>query len=174
MFNYWLEPFTSIDTYGNQLTLKYPDTDTIYRYDSPANELVPQYIISTHEEKGDYGATHVWFRERSAFDYFSIYSYYPSKDNIYLLCSKGETIYTYCYGKQTGKVKVKERKSEITERMLVSTLRRLEGAKYFILDNDLCGGSFHVNYRSQGKYWIECTYTEQWRQLDRYRRDENY
>ena len=41
------------------------------------------------------------------FDYFSIYSYYPSKDNIYLLCSK-ETIYTYCcYGKQTGKVKVK-------------------------------------------------------------------
>ena len=55
--NYWLEPFTSIDTYGNQLTLKYPDTDTIYRYDSPANELVPQYIISTHEEKGDYGAT---------------------------------------------------------------------------------------------------------------------
>lgn len=154
--NYWLEPFTSIDTYGNQLTLKYPDTDTIYRYDSPANELVPQYIISTHEEKGDYGATHVWFRERSAFDYFSIYSYYPSKDNIYLLCSKGETIYTYCYGKQTGKVKVKERKSEITERMLGNhTLRRLEGAKYFILDNDLCGGSFHVDYRSQGKYWID-------------------
>lgn len=153
--NYWLEPFTSIDTYGNQLTLKYPDTDTIYRYDSPANELVPQYIISTHEEKGDYGATHVWFRERSAFDYFSIYSY-PSKDNIYLLCSKGETIYTYCYGKQTGKVKVKERKSEITERMLGNhTLRRLEGAKYFILDNDLCGGSFHVDYRSQGKYWID-------------------
>lgn len=154
--NYWLEPFTSIDTYGNQLTLKYPDTDTIYRYDSPANELVPQYIISTHEEKGDYGATHVWFRERSAFDYFSIYSYYPSKDNIYLLCSKGETIYTYCYGKQTGKVKVKERKSEITERMLGNhTLRRLEGAKYFILDNDLCGGSFHVDYRSQGKYRID-------------------
>lgn len=154
--NYWLEPFTSIDTYGNQLTLKYPDTDTIYRYDSPANELVPQYIISTHEEKGDYGATHVWFRERSAFDYFSIYSYYSSKDNIYLLCSKGETIYTYCYGKQTGKVKVKERKSEITERMLGNhTLRRLEGAKYFILDNDLCGGSFHVDYRSQGKYWID-------------------
>ena len=154
--NYWLEPFTSIDTYGNQLTLKYPDTDTIYRYDSPANELVPQYIISTHEEKGDYGATHVWFRDRSAFDYFSKFSYYPSKDNIYLLSSKGETIYTYCYGKQTGKVKVKERKSEITERMLGNhTLRRLEGAKYIKLDNDLCGGSFHVDYRSQGKYWID-------------------
>lgn len=50
-------------------------------------------------------------------------------------------------------MKVKERKSEITERMLGNhTLRRLEGAKYFILDNDLCGGSFHVDYRSQGKY----------------------
>lgn len=71
-------------------------------------------------------------------------------------CSKGETIYTYCYGKQTGKVKVKERKSEITERMLGNhTPRRLEGAKVLILDNDLCGGSFHVDYRSQGKYWID-------------------
>lgn len=53
-------------------------------------------------------------------------------------------------------MKVKERKSEITERMLGNhTLRRLEGAKYFILDNDLCGGAFHVDYRSQGKYWID-------------------
>lgn len=154
--NYWMEPLTSIDTYGNRLTLKYPDTDTIYRYDSPTNELVPQYIISTHEEKGDYGATHVWFRERGAFDYFSIHSYYPSKDNIYLLCHKGETIYTYCYDKLTGNVKVKERKSEISERRLGNhTLRRLEGAKHFILDNDLCGGLFYVDYRSQGKYWVD-------------------
>ena len=43
--NYWLEPFTSIDNYGNQFDLEISDTDTIYRYDSPANELVPQYII---------------------------------------------------------------------------------------------------------------------------------
>lgn len=153
--NYWTEPFTSIDTYGNQLTLKYPDTDTIYCYDSPANELVPQYIISTHEEKGDYGATHVWLRERSAFNYFSIHSYYPSEGNIYLLCSKGETIYTYCYDKMAGNVKVKQRASGITERMLGNrTFRRLSGVK-FILDNDLCGGSFYVDYRSQGKYWID-------------------
>lgn len=45
MFNYWLESSTNIDTYNNQLTLKFPDTDTIYSYDSIKEELVPQYAI---------------------------------------------------------------------------------------------------------------------------------
>ena len=38
MFNYWLESSTNIDTYNNQLTLKFPDTDTIYSYDSIKDE----------------------------------------------------------------------------------------------------------------------------------------
>lgn len=70
MFNYWLESTTNIDTYNNQLTFKFPDTDTIYNYDSTKEELVPQYAIFTDEEKGDYEYTHLWFRERKAFDYF--------------------------------------------------------------------------------------------------------
>ena len=52
--NYWKEDLTNIDTYGSQLTLKYPDTDTIYRYDVTHESLSPQYSIFTKEEKGDY------------------------------------------------------------------------------------------------------------------------
>ena len=33
MVNYWMEYLTSVDIYNGQLTLKYPDTDTIYCYD---------------------------------------------------------------------------------------------------------------------------------------------
>lgn len=49
--NYWKEDLTNIDTYGSQLTLKYPDTDTIYRYDVAHESLSPQYSIFTKEEK---------------------------------------------------------------------------------------------------------------------------
>lgn len=154
--NYWREPFTSIDTYDNRLTLKFPDTDTIYQYNSSKDELVPQYAIITNEEKGDYGATHAWMRERSSFDYFNICSYYPSKDYIYLLGSKGENIYIYCYDKRDGSVKVKELKSEITEkRFNYGLVFTLKGADKLVLDNDMCGGLFSVDYRSQGKYWID-------------------
>lgn len=58
MVNYWREYLTSMDTYNAQLTLKYPDTDTIYCYDDATNQLLPQYAIFTDEEKGDYEATH--------------------------------------------------------------------------------------------------------------------
>jgi hypothetical protein len=107
--NYWKEDLTNIDTYGSQLTLKYPDTDTIYRYDVTHESLSPQYSIFTKEEKGDYEQTHLWFRERKAFDYFSISSYYPSKDYVYLVGSKGDKVLTYCYNKQDGTVREQKR-----------------------------------------------------------------
>ena len=72
MVNYWTEHMTSIATYNNQLTLKFPDTDTIYQYCFDKEELIPQYIIATEEEKGDYEATHKWFKERNAFNYFRL------------------------------------------------------------------------------------------------------
>ncbi|KAA4781727.1 6-bladed beta-propeller, partial [Bacteroides fragilis] len=39
MVNYWMEYLTSVDIYNGQLTLKYPDTDTIYCYDDATNQL---------------------------------------------------------------------------------------------------------------------------------------
>ncbi|MCC2234947.1 6-bladed beta-propeller [Bacteroides hominis] len=156
MVNYWMEYLTSMDTYNAQLTLKYPDTDTIYCYDDATNQLLPQYAIFTDEEKGDYEATHLWFKDRKAFDYFSIKSYYPTKDFIYLVGSKGEEVYTYCYNKKDGSVRLQKRQSAITERdvpWFSFLLRQMK--RDFVLDNDLGGGDFTVDSRSSGKYWID-------------------
>ena len=156
MVNYWREYLTSMDTYNAQLTLKYPDTDTIYCYDDATNQLLPQYAIFTDEEKGDYEATHLWFKDRKAFDYFSIFSYYPTKDFIYLVGSKGEEVYTYCYNKKDGSVRLQKRQSAITERdvpWFSFPLRQMK--RDFVLDNDLGGGDFTVDSRSSGKYWID-------------------
>ncbi|MGJ1020673.1 6-bladed beta-propeller, partial [Bacteroides fragilis] len=153
MVNYWREYLTSMDTYNAQLTLKYPDTDTIYCYDDATNQLLPQYAIFTDEEKGDYEATHLWFKDRKAFDYFSIFSYYPTKDFIYLVGSKGEEVYTYCYNKKDGSVRLQKRQSTITERdvpWFSFPLRQMK--RDFVLDNDLGGGDFTVDSRSSGKY----------------------
>ncbi len=156
MINLWMEYQTSIDTYNNQLTLKYPDTDTIYYYDDATNDLLPQYVICTRGEKGDYEVTHLWFKDRKAFDYFSIKSYYPTKDFIYLVGSKGEEVYTYCYNKEDGSVRLQKRQSAITERdvpWFSFPLRQMK--RDFVLDNDLGGGDFTVDSRSSGKYWID-------------------
>ena len=156
MVNYWREYLTSMDTYNGQLTLKYPDTDTIYCYDDATNQLSPQYAIFTDEEKGDYEATHLWFKDRKSFDYFSIFSYYPTKDFIYLVGSKGEEVYTYCYNKKDGSVRLQKRQSTITERdvpWFSFPLRQMK--RDFVLDNDLGGGDFTVDSRSSGKYWID-------------------
>ena len=156
MVNYWREYLTSMDTYNAQLTLKYPDTDTIYCYDDATNQLLPQYAIFTDEEKGDYEATHLWFKDRKSFDYFSIFSYYPTKDFIYLIGSKGEEVYTYCYNKKDGSVRLQKRQSAITERdvpWFSFPLRQMK--RDFVLDNDLGGGDFTVDSRSSGKYWID-------------------
>ena len=156
MVNYWMEYLTSVDTYNGQLTLKYPDTDTIYCYDDATNQLLPQYAIFTDEEKGDYEATHLWFKDRKAFDYFSIKSYYPTKDFIYLVGSKGEEVYTYCYNKKDGSVRLQKRQSAITERDVPWFSFPLRQMKCdFVLDNDLGGGDFTVDSRSSGKYWID-------------------
>ena len=156
MVNYWMEYLTSVDTYNGQLTLKYPDTDTIYCYDDATNQLLPQYAIFTDEEKGDYEATHLWFKDRKAFDYFSIFSYYPTKDFVYLIGSKGEEVYTYCYNKKDGSVRLQKRQSAITERdvpWFSFPLRQMK--RDFVLDNDLGGGDFTVDSRSSGKYWVD-------------------
>ena len=156
MVNYWMEYLTSMDTYNAQLTLKYPDTDTIYCYDDATNQLSPQYAIFTDEEKGDYEATHLWFKDRKSFDYFSIFSYYPTKDFVYLIGSKGEEVYTYCYNKKDGSVRLQKRQSAITERdvpWFSFPLRQMK--RDFVLDNDLGGGDFTVDSRSSGKYWID-------------------
>ena len=120
------------------------------------NELLPQYAIFVDEEKGDYEATHLWFKDKKAFDYFSIFSYYPTKDFVYLIGSKGEEVYTYCYNKKDGGVRLQKRQSAINEQAVPWFSFPFLGMKRsFVLNNDLCGGDFTVDSRSSGKYWID-------------------
>lgn len=154
--NYWTEGPMNIDLYGNTFKIKYPDTDTIYQYDSVSTHFIPIYTIYSTEEKGDYELTHVWIKERKAFDYFTIVGYYDTYKYIYLTGRKGKNIFTYQYDKENGKVEVTERKGEFMEYQFpwfANPFLRLNCP--FILTNDLCGGNFQVKYRSDGKYWID-------------------
>jgi len=153
--NYLTDYPISMDSYHNEVTLKYPDTDTIYIYDQVNQQLKPQFSIYSNEPKGEYEKTHLWVKEREAFDYLSIYSYYPSKDFIYLVGSKSDEIYTFAFNKTNGTVKLHKKQSSISEYKMPwnAIYRRIE--RPFILANDICGGDFQIRYRSNGKYWID-------------------
>ncbi|KAA4983277.1 6-bladed beta-propeller, partial [Bacteroides fragilis] len=105
-----------------------------------------------------------------AFDYFSIFSYYPTKDFVYLIGSKGEEVYTYCYNKKDGGVRLQKRQSAINEQAVPWFSFPFLGMKRsFVLNNDLCGGDFTVDSRSSGKYWIdilEPSSDENWIDID--------
>ena len=154
--NYLREWSSTLESYANQFTLKFPDTDTIYQYNLDSQEFIPLYMIESKEEKGDYELTHQWIKERKAFDYFLIREYYQSKDFIYLVGNKGENIYTYCYNKHDGKVTYKVDKGNIIARKLPWFANpHLYLACPFVFENDITGGDFTVDYRSSGKYWVD-------------------
>ncbi|MBR1941506.1 MAG: 6-bladed beta-propeller [Bacteroidaceae bacterium] len=158
--NYWVEEPTSIDFANDEITIKFPDTDTIYMYNQSMQELVPKYAIYTNEEKGDYGLTHEFVKQRHAFDYFLISSYYATSNYVYLVSSKDEQIYTYAYNKRDHSIRRVVRKGEIINQedappfiSQFGTFRNMK--RDFILTNDYTGGNFKVDYRSYGKYWIQ-------------------
>ena len=154
--NYWVEGWTQINTYDNELTIKYPDTDSIYRYDMANQTFVPIYSIYSKEEKGDYELMHQWVKERRAIDYFTLKSYSMSKDFIYLVGNKGENIYTYCYNKHDGKVTYKVGKGKIIERKLPwFSNPYIDLPCRLMFENDITGGDFTLDYRCSGKYWVD-------------------
>ncbi|MBQ6039075.1 MAG: 6-bladed beta-propeller [Bacteroidaceae bacterium] len=155
--NPWWENTTVFDLYNDELTIKFPDTDSIYIYKDKA--LEPLYAIETNEEKGDYGLTHEMYKLRRAFNYFDLVNYYRSKDYIYLIGNKDEIIYTYAYSIKDHSVRLWKRQGEIEasgmQRMIDAIGRDFLNLRCnFILANDLNGGSFYARYRSQGKCWI--------------------
>ena len=113
--NYLTDYPISMDSYHNEVTLKYPDTDTIYIFDQATQQLKPQFTIYSNEPKGEYEKTHLWIKEREAFNYLSVYSYYPSKEFIYLVGSKSDEIYTFAFNKTNGTVKLHKKQSSISE-----------------------------------------------------------
>lgn len=157
--NQWGETYTVTDFYNDELTLKYSDTDTIYRYDIATKAFQPQYAIHSNEDKGSYEETHQVFKTRSALNYFTIRNYWPSKNIIYLRTTKGETVSTFAYEKNTGKIKVAEQNIEIIERKTpyYTTYTYANGIDNlpFSFKNDFQAGTFQIQYTSSGKYWID-------------------
>ncbi|MBE6286731.1 MAG: 6-bladed beta-propeller [Mediterranea massiliensis] len=156
--NYWAEKPTVTDVYNEEFTLKFPDTDTIYRYDSTTERFLPQYAIYTQEAKGDYGDTHARFKTHAGLSYFNIINYWPSKDYIYLRATKGESILTYAYEKSTGAVRIVEQECKLIEqkhRFISQILIRYEGELPFAFKNDFYDTTFNLDYTSSGKYWVD-------------------
>ena len=158
--NQWVETTPVIsDFYLDEFTLKYPDTDTIYRYDIATETFLPQYAISSNEDKGSYGDTHQLYRKRSDLNYFAIRNYWPSKDFIYLRATKGESVLTFAYEKATGKVRMAEQSVKIVERRTphYTTYMYANGIDNlpFAFINDFQAGTFHIRHASSGKYWID-------------------
>lgn len=156
--NYWSATADmQIDKYNQELTLKYPDTDSIYQYDTERKDFVVQYAITSDYPKGDYGEVHLWIKPRKTFNYFTIRNYYQSKDYIYLKANKGEEIYHYAYNKKDGTVRRAVRQGKLVERKLPWFSQPYIGFMNGIPDafsNDICGGYFQMDYRSAG-CWVE-------------------
>lgn len=156
--NYWSATAAmQIDKYNQELTLKFPDTDSIYQYDTERKDFVVQYAITSDYPKGDYGEVHLWIKPRKTFNYFTIQNYYQGKDYIYLKANKGEDIYHYAYNKKDGTVRRAVRQGELVERKLPWFKQPYIGFMNGIPDafrNDICGGNFQMDYRSAG-YWVD-------------------
>lgn len=92
-------------------------------------------------------------------NYFTIRNYWPSKNIIYLRTTKGETVSTFAYEKNTGKIKVAEQNREIIERKTpyYTTYTYANGIDNlpFSFKNDFQAGTFQIQYTSSGKYWID-------------------
>ena len=156
--DYYWEEQTAWDVYGNELTFKFADTDTIYLYNKENRELQPQYIIYSSEEKGDYADTHRIAKDIKDFNYFTIKNYFPARDYIYLIAYKGPEIRTYRYDRRDHSVQMARRDIQILSRRFSVTTRHFfenEGDTHFYLNDDIFGGRFHIKTRAEGKYWID-------------------
>ena len=153
--NYLLEIAPTTDFYDDEFWMKYADTDTIYRYDVATQAFIPCYSIDLGNLKSDdYVYSHWWLKDRSVFDDLFIYNFYHTKDYIYLVGNKGETLYTWRYAPSTGELALATREEKIEESQIPTmtvTYKRIE--RNFILENDYSGGPYRVNYTS-GNYWI--------------------
>ena len=157
----WRELPHAIDFYGDEMTVMFSNTDTIYRFEEPTLELVPQYVVETHEPKCGFELMHQWPSKRERLSYFYFSGYFPTRDYIYLLGQKEGDTYIYQYDKNHGSVKLLRHKGGIRESRWGSELRYSPIDNYFRLTNDFTGGSFKVVSifsfltRSQGKYWFQ-------------------
>ena len=167
--NYWSEGQTTIDTYNQQLIMKYAGVDTIYQYNENNQEFEPYYTILSGEQPS-FEMAHQWIKDPAFFKFLWVYKLFDTQEYLYLLAGKSNVVHTFRYDKQSGKIAVAKKESTIIERPFPGSPNFVfrELRKKFQMQNDISGGGdFSVDYKSQGKYWIdECTPSDLLEQID--------
>ena len=164
-----MEGLTDTDTYNQQLIMKYAGVDTIYQYNENNQEFEPYYTILSGEQPS-FEMAHQWIKDPAFFKFLWVYKLFDTQEYLYLLAGKSNVVHTFRYDKQSGKIAVAKKESTIIERPFPGSPNFVfrELRKKFQLQNDISGGGdFSVDYKSQGKYWIdECTPSDLLEQID--------
>lgn len=153
--NYWTEEEPCINYYDTVFWLKYPDVDTLYKYDKNIEDWKAAYAIDLGSKKAkNYIDSHMWIKNREVFNDLFIKSAYHTKAHIYLVGSMDETIYTIRYTKDNGCIQLSKRGEKIITKKfpkMPESYKRID--RSFILTNDLTGGVFRVDYAGKHE-WI--------------------
>lgn len=153
----WFEETPTIDLYGNKLLLKYPDTDSIYSFIPEHDTFEPIYDLNFGNlPRTDYMKYNLINpREKDAYDNLRITTFYNTLQYIYLVGNIKDIIYTFRYDKENKEIQVSKRQGEFKRGRY-----QFSGGRYnwnldrdFILNNDICGGQFRVDFTS-GNYWV--------------------
>ncbi len=76
-----------------------------------------------------------------------------------MVCSKGEQIMTYSYDKKNHTVRQVKRQGKIVARdtpfKSFFGKPHLNFQRHYILNNDITGGEFKLDYRSSGQFWVQ-------------------
>lgn len=151
--NNWNENAPSVNIYGTDLFLKYPDVDTVYQYNINEEIFTPLYSLNLGKYKGDdYLAQNMWYKERSVFDNLYITSVLFADKYMYLIGNKGEYVYEFQYDRSDGTLSMNKRPQQIeTPSPALPKFHTM--SREFVLKNDISGGQFLVNF-TDGNNWI--------------------
>ena len=167
--NCWSEYFPAIDFYNQQFKMKYYGVDTVYQFNEQTLDFDPIYTIALGEQPS-FEMEHLWIKDPTYFNYLRNQQLYDTKDYTYFLCGKSEQSYTFRFNKTNKEIVTVENDCPIKATPFPGSpnfVHRTQLLK-FQLQNDLSGGGdFSVDYKSQGKYWIdECNPSDLLEQID--------
>ena len=151
--NSWSDSAPSVNIYGPDLFLKYPDVDTVYQYNKNEEVFTPLYSLNLGKYKGDdFLRQNMWYKDRDVFDNLYITSAFFADRYMYLIGNKGEYVYEFQYDRNDGALSMNKRPQKI-ETPSPALPRFIRMSRDFVLKNDISGGQFVVNY-TDGNNWI--------------------
>lgn len=164
--NFWTEKNPSISVYDKQFMMSFYAGDTIYRFDLENECFTPLFILRMGD-KPTFEESHQWIKDDSFFDHILLLDFLDTQKYIYFYLFKSNHLYILKYEKENGKQCIYKDVATIDRWNIPgspSFVRKL--IKYSLsFKNDFCGGSFSINYRSTGKYWVSVLFPEQMKEI---------